>query len=150
MRKSVQVNASAARAFEAFTSGFNRWWPRTHHIGKAPMVEAVMEPFVGGRWYERDEDGSECDWGQVLEWEPPARLVLAWRVNGNAAYDPAVSSTVEIRFIAVSDKVTRVELEHRDLDRLGEKGVAIREMVGSPNGWGLVLQTYAGSVPDEN
>ena len=114
------------------------------------MVEAVMEPFVGGRWYERDEDGSECDWGKVLEWEPPARLVLAWRVNGNAAYDPTVSSTVEIRFIAVSDKVTRVELEHRDLDRLGEKGVAIREMVGSPNGWGFVLQTYAGSVPDEN
>jgi uncharacterized protein YndB with AHSA1/START domain len=114
------------------------------------MTEAIMDPFAGGRWYERDEDGSECDWGKVLEWEPPARLLLAWHVNGKASYDPSMSSTIEIRFIAVSANVTRVELEHRDLEHLGQDGAAIREMVGSPNGWGLVLQTYGRYVATEN
>ena len=146
VRKSVQVNADRARAFKAFTSGFNRWWPRTHHIGKAPMKEAVMEGFAGGRWYERGEDGAECEWGKVLVWEPPSRLVLAWQINGKAGYDPAIASTVEIRFIEAGAGVTRVELEHRDLERLGAEGHAIRDMVSSPNGWGLILDIYAASV----
>lgn len=150
VRKSVRVNADVARAFRAFTTGFNRWWPRTHHIGKAAMKEAVMETFAGGRWYERGEDGSECEWGKVLVWEPPSRVVLAWQINGKAGYDPAATSTVEVRFIAEGASSTRVELEHRDLEHLGAEGVAIREMVSSPNGWGLVMDTYAAFVTQEN
>lgn len=149
VRKSVRVNASAARAFDTFTSGFDRWWPRGHHIGDVPVKEFVLEPREGGRWYERREDGSECQWGKVLAWEPPARLVLAWQLNAKFAYDPELLTTVEVRFIAESTEVTRVELEHRDLGRMGEEAGPLREKFDSPDGWGAIIAAYARQVSKE-
>jgi activator of Hsp90 ATPase-like protein len=143
VRKSVRVNADVARAFEVFTAKFTRWWPRSHHIGKAPMKEAVMEPRVGGRWYEIDEDGSECEWGKVLAWEPPGRVLLAWQIGSQFRYDPTKVSEVEIRFTLESPGVTLVELEHRHLERLGAEADDLRRKVDAPNGWTAILDHYA-------
>ena len=107
------------------------------------MKDAVIEPRVGGRWYERGEDGSECEWGKVLAWEPPTRVVLAWQVTAQFKYDPSVVSEVEVRFIAESASVTVVELEHRNIDRLGENAADLRSKVDSPNGWGGILDLFA-------
>jgi uncharacterized protein YndB with AHSA1/START domain len=145
VRKSVHVSAAPARAFEVFTTGFARWWPPSHSIGKVPQKEVVIEPRVGGRWFERGEDGSECDWGKVLVWEPPARIVLGWQLNADFKFDPSVTTEVEVRFIAEGD-VTRVELEHRHLERLGDQGEVLREKVGSPNGWAGLLEIYAAAA----
>ncbi len=142
----MRVNAAPARAFEVFTVGFARWWPRSHTIGKVPQKEAVIEPRVGGRWFERGEDGSECDWGRVLVWEPPARVVLGWQLNADFKFDPHIVTEVEVRFIAESANATRVELEHRQLERLGDQGERLREKVDSPNGWGKLLEHFAAAA----
>ena len=85
VRKSVRVNAGQAHAFETFTSGLGRWWPRNASIGKPPMKTAVIEPRLGGRWYELSEDGSQTDVGKVLVWEPPQRFVISWDINSNGS-----------------------------------------------------------------
>jgi hypothetical protein len=142
----VRVAAAPARAFEVFTAGFSRWWPRSHSISPVPQKEAVIEPHVGGRWFERAEDGSECDWGRVLVWEPPTRVVLGWQLNANFKFDPNVVTEVEVRFIAEGDDSTRVELEHRHLERFGDQAELLREKVGSPNGWAGILESYAAAA----
>jgi uncharacterized protein YndB with AHSA1/START domain len=146
VRKIVRVNADVARAFEVFTAGLARWWPRSHHIGAAPLKEAFIEPRVGGRWYERGEDGSECEWGKVLAWEPPARVVLGWQINSKFKYDPTAVSEVEVRFSAESAGVTVVELEHRHIERLGGDAAELRQTVDAPGGWSLILQNYAAAA----
>src|SRR5690348_12901038 len=113
VRKSILVNAPQARAFQVFTTHFASWWPKSHHIGAAEMAEAVIEPHLGGRWYEKSVDGSECQWGEVLAWEPPSRVVLSWRINGQFKLDMSLDSSVEVRFIAQDRNTTLVELEHR-------------------------------------
>lgn len=143
VRKTIRVSAAPAHAFEVFAERFDAWWPKTHHIGQAEMKEAVLEPRAGGRWYERGVDGSECEWGSVLVWEPPQRLVLSWHINSKFAYDERVASEVEVRFIAESKDVTRVELEHRIESADAE---AIRASVDAPNGWSGLLELYARSV----
>jgi uncharacterized protein YndB with AHSA1/START domain len=144
VRKSIAVKAPQSRAFEVFTAGLGRWWPKSHHIGAAEMKEAIMEPRAGGRWYEKGVDGSECDWGNVLVWEPPQRVVISWHLDGNWKYNPDVFSEVEVTFIADGPNATRVELEHRHLERLGEAGgEAVRKGVDSPGGWSSLLETYA-------
>jgi uncharacterized protein YndB with AHSA1/START domain len=143
VRKSVRVGAPLARAFEAFTAGFNRWWPRTHSIGGEPMQEAVIEPRIGGRWYQRSQSGAESEWGKVLVWDPPSRLVLAWQIDPQFQYNPALVSEVEVRFVAESAAVTRVELEHRNLERFGEQGGALRQIVDSAQGWGYLIELFA-------
>jgi hypothetical protein len=149
VRKRVRVNADAAHAFNVFTAGLNRWWPRGHHIGGAPMKEAILEPRAGGRWYERGEDGSECEWGKVLIWEPPTRVLLAWQINTQFKYDPTAMSEVEIRFSAESPSVTVVELEHRNIDKLGADAADFRTKVDAPNGWGGILDLYAACAAAE-
>jgi hypothetical protein len=149
VKKSVTVNASADRAFEVFTARFGEWWPlATHHTADAEAAGAHMEPRVGGRWFERGIDGSETMWGTVLTWEPPARVVLAWMLNPEFAYDPdpAKASEVEVRFIAEGPSTTRVELEHRNLDRHGDGWEGMREGVGGDQGWPLYLKRYAEQV----
>jgi uncharacterized protein YndB with AHSA1/START domain len=140
VRKSIVVNTPQTHAFDVFAKRFDVWWPRDHHIGKGAMREAVIEPREGGRWYEKGEDGSECEWGRVLHWEPPARLVLSWKINGKFQVDEAVDSEVEVRFHAESANRTRVELEHRIAAVDAE---ALREAVDSPRGWGGLLDIYA-------
>ncbi len=140
VKKSIRVNAPQAHAFDVFAARFDSWWPRDHHIGKVPMKQAIIEPHAGGRWYEKGEDGSECEWGRVLVWDPPSRLVLSWGLNSKFILDETVDSEVEVRFIPDGDAATRVELEHR-VQAADAK--ALREAVDSPRGWSGLLEIYA-------
>lgn len=140
IRKTLELNASPAKAFAVFTDGFDRWWPRTHTIGQAALQRAVLEPGVGGRWYGVDANGREDDWGEVLAWEPPARLLLAWRINARFAADATVHTEVEVRFTELTDGRTRVEFEHRALDRLGEGALETRDRMDG--GWGRILEGF--------
>src|SRR5215831_3019307 len=101
LRKVIRVNVPPTVAWRVFTDKMGTWWPlATHKIGKANAIDAVIEPHVGGRWYERGEDGSTCDWGRVLAWEPPSRLVLSWDISADWQHDPNLRTEVEILFIA--------------------------------------------------
>jgi uncharacterized protein YndB with AHSA1/START domain len=143
VRKSVVVQTDANRAFAAFAGKIGRWWPHRHSIGTSPQADVVLEPRAGGRWYERGEDGSECDWGKVLAWEPPARLLLAWQIGGNWKYDPTLVTEVEVTFTALGPRETRVDLEHRNLERYGEESRAVRAAFESPGGWRGMLEAFA-------
>ena len=144
VRKSISVRAEVERAFQAFTAGMDAWWPREHHIGGAPMKRSVMEGRVDGRCFTEHEDGSESVWGRVLVWEPPHRFVMAWLIDANWKYDPDLTRTseVEVRFTPQADGTTRVDLEHRKFERMGESGNNMRMMVDSPGGWGGLLTRY--------
>ena len=141
VRKSIVVAASPERAFEVFTSGFDRWWPRSHSIGASPLAEAVIEPRSGGRWYGRLEDGTEALWGDVLAWDPPRRLVLAWRIGPEWAYDADLLTEVEVNF-AREGEGTRVDLVHSRLENMGAGGEAIRAQFESEGGWGTLLALF--------
>jgi len=144
VKKTVLVAASQAIAFEVFTARFAAWWPMpSHHIGQAECVDVVVEPYVGGRWFERGSDGSECDWGRVLTWEPPSRVVLAWQLAANWTFDPSLRTEVEVRFVAVDAGHTRVELEHRGLEAYGPEALAMRDAFASASGWAGMLEHYA-------
>lgn len=141
VRKTVRVETSQARAFEVFTARMGAWWPKSHSINRGhPQKDVIVEPGSGGRWYERGEDGTQCNWGRVLAWEPPARVVLSWHINSKFELDTNVLSEVEVRFVAEGPKATRVELEHRiaapDAD-------ALRAAVDAPNGWAALMEGYA-------
>jgi uncharacterized protein YndB with AHSA1/START domain len=144
IRKQIIVEVPQERAFRVFTENLDAWWPREHHIGKAEMKAAVLEPRTNGRWYEKGVDGSECDWGKVLVWEPPRKLVLAWQINATWQYDAAFSTEVEVTFTADGPKRTVVELEHRQLERFGEAAEQTRGMMDS--GWARTLDLYAGAA----
>jgi uncharacterized protein YndB with AHSA1/START domain len=145
VRKSITVKASAEHAFNVFTAGFDSWWPRSHHIGKVPMKKAVVEGRVGGRCYSEQTDGTECDWGQITEWEPPKRFVMAWMITSQWQYEPDVrkASEVEVRFTPESDGSTRVDLEHRHFERMGAGWEAMRTGVEAPGGWSSLLELFA-------
>ncbi len=145
VRKSVKVAATPERAFEVFTAGFDRWWPRGHSIGDSPLKTAVIEPRQGGRWYGLLENGTEAEWGDVLVWDPPRRLVMAWRIGADWAYHPDLLTEVEVAFTCEGD-LTRVDLEHRHLERMGEGAAGARATFDSENGWGGLLALYAGRV----
>jgi uncharacterized protein YndB with AHSA1/START domain len=146
IRKSVHVKAAPARAFEIFTAGASRWWLKTHTINptKSPQKDVIMEPRAGGRWFERGEDGSECAWGQVLAWEPPrdrgtGRLLLAWQIDADFKYDPALMTEVEVRFTP-DGSGTLVELEHRLIERMGARAAGMHDAF--TRGWGLLLDSF--------
>ena len=139
--RTVEVKAPPARAFELFTASMGRWWPAGKTIGANPHVDIVVEPREGGRWYERDAEGAETDWGRVLLWDPPARLVLGWQLNARFAYDPDMLTEVELGFEPLAGGGTRVRLEHRNLERYGEDAPRIATMVDG--GWGDVLAHFA-------
>jgi uncharacterized protein YndB with AHSA1/START domain len=144
LRKIVTVKAPREVAWRVFTEKIGSWWPlATHKIGKAKAVGAVIEPHVGGRWYERGDDGSTCDWGRVLSWEPHARLVLSWEISADWQHDPDLKTEVEIRFIAEGPAATRVELEHRHLDRYGARRDQMRGIFDSEGGWSGLLAAFA-------
>jgi uncharacterized protein YndB with AHSA1/START domain len=147
VRKVVSVEAPAAVAWQVFTTKMATWWPlATHKIGKARAVDAVIEPHVGGRWYERGDDGSTCDWGRVLLWEPHTRLVLTWEISGDWQHDPSLKTEVEVRFIPEGKDRTRVELEHRRLDLYRARRDEMRGIFDSEGGWGGLLDSFARSV----
>ncbi|MBS1659525.1 MAG: SRPBCC family protein [Bacteroidetes bacterium] len=139
IKKEVVVQASQETAFRVFTERIDAWWPKSHHVGKCPMVESVLEQKPGGRWFSRHEDNSEVEIGHILSWNPYAHLTLAWQINGDFQYDPALISEVEVNFIEEGPKQTRVVMEHRDLDKLGGGSKGIESM---DEGWGMILNLY--------
>jgi uncharacterized protein YndB with AHSA1/START domain len=142
---SIVVEVPIERAFEAFTKEFDRVKPREHNMLAVEIAETVFEPRVGGRVYDRGADGSECQWARVLAYEPPHRVVLSWDISPRwqIESDPDRASEVEVRFIAETPERTRVQLEHRNLDRHGEGWEGLREGVSGSDGWPLYLQRYA-------
>jgi uncharacterized protein YndB with AHSA1/START domain len=143
VQKSITVAASQQRAFDVFTAEFDTWWPRTHHIGKSPMTKGVIEGWVGGRCYSMQEDGTDCDWAKIVAWEPPHKLVMAWMITHEWGYEPdlAKASEVEIRFTPLDGGRTRVDLEHRNFERMGPGGAAMRTAVDG--GWVKLLELFA-------
>jgi uncharacterized protein YndB with AHSA1/START domain len=148
VRKSVTVRAGVEKAFRVFTAEIGAWWPASHHIGKSPMTTTVVEGHADGRCYSEHADGTEADWGRVIVWEPPHRLVMAWQVSPTWQYEPdlARSSEVEVTFTPEEDGSTRVELEHRHLERHGEGAASLASSVDSPGGWSGLLALYAERV----
>lgn len=144
IRKVIIVNAPQAIAWRVFTAGMSSWWPLAHYkIGRANAVAAVVEPFAGGRWYEKGEDGSTCDWGKVVAWEPTSRLLLTWDINADFQYDPELGTELEIRFVIEGEDRTRVELEHRRLDRFGARRDEMRAIFDKSGDWGRLLARFA-------
>jgi hypothetical protein len=144
VRKQITVQASQERAFAVFTERQGSWWPPEHHIGEQPMQEPVVEPREGGRWFERGADGSECDWGRIRVWDPPSRLVLVWQLSGEWAYDAALETEIDVRFIAEGPDRTRVELEHRGLEAYGDRAAEMQGTFDSDNGWSYILERFGG------
>jgi uncharacterized protein YndB with AHSA1/START domain len=141
VRKTIRVNASAARAFDVFTAGLGKWWPPNHGIGKKPIRTVAMETRLDGHWYEMSEDGTRTNVGRIIAWEPPQRFVMTWDVNSEWKPDTTIGSEVEVRFIAEGANATRVEVEHRKFEQLGaEGGAKMRRDVDG--GWPKILEFY--------
>ncbi len=141
----IVVDVPQERAFQFFTDSFDGIKPRDHNMLAVDIAESVFEPRVGGRVYDRGVDGTECQWARVLAYEPPGRIVFSWDINPSwqIETDLAKTSEVEVRFISVGPGRTRVELEHRNLDRHGDGWEGTREGVQGENGWPLYLQRFA-------
>ena len=142
---SIVVDAPLQHAFAVFTEDMDSWWPEEHHILQAPLASMIFEPRVGGTVYDVGTDGSECHWATVLAYEPPHRVAFSWNVSPHwqIEADSARVSEVDVRFFSEGDNRTRVELEHRHLDRHGEGWDGMRDAVASPDGWPLDLQRFA-------
>jgi hypothetical protein len=143
VRKSVLVQATPQKAFEVFTTGIDRWWPKTQGIGATPIRESIIEPFVGGRWYTRHEDGADVVIGHVRVWQPAERFVCSWEISENWKPDArvALASEVEVRFVAEAT-ATRVDVEHRNFERMGATaGETMRK--GVDGGWPAILEYFA-------
>jgi uncharacterized protein YndB with AHSA1/START domain len=145
IRHEVVVKAPIERAFSVFTEDFGSFKPREHNMLSVEITETVFEPHQGGHVYDRGVDGSECRWARVLAYEPPDRVVISWDISPRwqIETDPERTSEVEVRFIAEAPDRTRVELEHRNLDRHGEGWEGVREGVDSGDGWPLYLRRFA-------
>ena len=136
VHRSVSVPLPRERAFELFTTQMGAFWPAGHSIGSAPIADVLVEPRVGGRWYER---GTECDWGRVAAWEPPARVVLLWQIGVDWTMHPDFETDVEVQFTEDGPGRTCIDLTHRHLERYGDQAEAMRRIFDSPEGWAGIL-----------
>ena len=145
VRNSIVVDAPIERAFSVFTEDFGSFKPREHNLLGVDIAETVFEPRVGGHLYDRGVDGSECRWSRVLAYEPPDRVVISWDISPQWQLETDLDKTseVEVRFVAEGPERTRVELEHRHLERHGDAWEAVRDGVASDGGWPLYLQRFA-------
>jgi uncharacterized protein YndB with AHSA1/START domain len=145
VRTMVVVEAPIERAFRVFTEDFGSFKPPEHNMLQVEIAETVFEPRVGGHLYDRGVDGSECRWARVLAYEPPNRVVISWDISPQWQIETNLEKTsdVEVRFISEGPERTRVELEHRNLDRHGEGWESVRDGVAGPDGWPLYLQKFA-------
>jgi uncharacterized protein YndB with AHSA1/START domain len=143
VRSEVIVEAPADRAFRVFTEKMDTWWPATHHIGKSDFKAIVLDKRTNGRWAEIGADGSECDWGRVLVFDPPRRLVLAWQLTAEWTFDENFVTEVEVNFTPMDGGRTRVALEHRNLERFGKLEEQIVKSVGSEGGWPMIMKQFA-------
>jgi uncharacterized protein YndB with AHSA1/START domain len=137
----IAVKTPPARTFELFVTHMDRWWPKGKTIGKQPHVAIVVEPRCEGRWFERDADGNETNWGKVLAWQPPSRLLLGWQINTRWGYDPELLTEVELTFAATDSGGTLVTLEHRNLERFGVDAASHAERIN--RGWPARLGAFA-------
>jgi uncharacterized protein YndB with AHSA1/START domain len=143
IRRTLRVRAPQEKAFQVFTGSMGKWWLKSHSLLQAPQQDVLIEPREGGRWYERGEDGSEQDWGRVLAWDPPHRIVLAWQLNADWAYDADFETIVEVTFTAEGEE-TVVAFEHRGLERYGERAEELRGGYesGMDGGWAALLAGF--------
>ena len=150
VRKKIVVEAPVDRAFRVFTGQMDKIKPRDHNVLDVPIEETIFEPRAGGRIYDRGADGSECEWGSVIACEPPERVVFTWNLGPTwqVETDPARRSEVEVRFVAEGPGRTRVELEHRHIERHGDGWEGLREGVAAPDGWSLYLRRYTDLLTD--
>jgi uncharacterized protein YndB with AHSA1/START domain len=152
VRRQIVVNAPIVQAFAVFTERFGDFKPPEHNLLEAEIAETVFESHVGGHIYDRAVDGSECRWARVLAFEPPERVVFSWDISPRwqIETDPAHTSEVEVRFVAESPQRTRLELEHRNIDRHGPGWEAVRQGVDDDAGWPLYLARYADLFTEDN
>ncbi len=150
VRVEITVQAPIERSFSVFTERVDAWWPRAYRLGETERVDVRIEPYVGGRWYERTQDGQECDWGRVLAWEPPHHLVLSWQigVGFRPQPDPNLASRVEVWFAADGPNATTVILIHSQFERHGEGWPSMRNGVAHEGGWPGILTTFANLVAE--
>jgi uncharacterized protein YndB with AHSA1/START domain len=145
VRRQIVVEATIDRAFRVFTEQFGDFKPPEHNLLEVAIAETVFEPHVGGHIYDRGVDGSECRWARVLAYEPPSRLMFSWDISPQwqIENDPDNTSEVEVRFIAETPERTRLELEHRNIDRHGPGWQGVAGGVADESGWALYLARYA-------
>lgn len=144
VKRTIHVAVPIEKAFQVFVEKMGQWWPATHHIGAEPFHDVVVEPKQGGRWFELDSKGAECQWGRVLLWEPPRRLILSWQMQPDwkVDLDREKGSEVALLFVAEGPSATRLEFEHRYIERHGTGFEKLFEGVNSPGGWTAVLASY--------
>lgn len=149
VRQSIVVEAPIERAFKVFTEDFGSFKPPEHSLLAVPIAETVFEPRVGGYLYDRGTDGSECRWARVLAYEPPNRVLLSWDISPRwqIETDPDKTSEWEVRFTAVSANRTRVDLEHRNLERHGEGWESVRDGVAGDRGWPRYIERFGDLFP---
>ncbi|HKH41502.1 MAG TPA: SRPBCC family protein [Solirubrobacterales bacterium] len=145
VKTSIVVEAPIDRAFQVFTEEFGSFKPREHNMLDGDIAETIFEPRVGGHLYDRGVDGSECRWARILAYEPPERVLFSWDISPQWQIETDLEKTseIEVRFISETAERTRVELEHRNLERHGEGWEGTREGVGGDEGWPLYLRRYA-------
>ncbi len=150
VRQEIVVNAPIDRAFVVFTEQFGDFKPREHNLLAQPIAETVFEPRVGGHIVDRAADGSECRWARILAFDPPDRVVFSWDIGPTwqIESDPEMTSEVEVRFVAIEPHRTRLELEHRKLERHGPGWESVRDGVETDQGWPLYLQRYADLISE--
>ena len=141
--RTVSVPLTQARAFELFTTRMTEFWLKEHSIGASELAEVMVEPRSGGRWFERDIDGNECQWGRVAAWDPPRKVLLLWQIGVDWQFDPEFETEVEVTFSEDGLDRTRVDLRHRNLQRYGDKTDQMRAIFDDPAGW---TGTLAGFV----
>lgn len=144
----VEVKCAPAKAFALFVERMGDWWPRGKTVGKGPHVEIVVEPHPDGRWYERDAEGNEVQWGKVLAWEPPGRALFGWQLGSDWQYDPDFLTELELTFVALPSGGTRVTLEHRDLERFGD--LADKRRAELNGGWPTRIADFAAFADGED
>ena len=151
VRTTIVVDAPIEWAFAVFTDDFGRFKPREHNLLEVEIAETVFEPRVGGHLYDRGVDGSECRWARVLAYEPPHRVVFSWDISPRWQLEADLEKTseVEVRFVSEAPDRTRVELEHRNLERHGDGWEGVRDGVASTEGWPLYLDRYALVLAEE-
>jgi hypothetical protein len=141
--KDIIVKVPQDYAFNIFANNMGKWWPESHHIGATAFDEVVCEPKAGGRWFEKGQDGAECDWGKVLAYEPSGRLLLKWQLNKKFEYDPNLHTEVEVLFHVIGPEETRVTLEHRKLENYGDDGPEMQRVFNQDNAWIFGLKSFA-------
>jgi uncharacterized protein YndB with AHSA1/START domain len=146
IRKEFVVQASQERCFRMFTRGIDKWWPKDHHIGPSPLKQVIIEEHVGGRWYSKHEDGSETNTGKVLLWNPIECVVLSWQITATWQFEPTFVTEVELRFVKLGEKTTRVELEHRGLEAYGDAADEMHKMFSGDGAWVRTLRTFADAI----